>query len=85
MSELLCKSIESAYAVYTMVSTDTDGGGYEWYMYSCTRYVLNLVSAMSCLCTLVHVYVCTHLYTHTLGGTNFFSTCTIPSCCVTQP
>ena len=36
-----------------LVSTDTDGGGYEWYMYSCTRYVLNLVSAMSCMCTLV--------------------------------
>ena len=51
-----------------LVSTDTDGGGYEWYMYICTRYVLNLVSTMSCLCTLVHVYcsmcVYTHLYTH---------------------
>ena len=55
----------TAYAERGVVSTDTDGGSYEWYMYSCTRYVLNLVSAMSCLCTLVHVYVCTHLYTHT--------------------
>jgi hypothetical protein len=39
-----------------------------------TRHVLNLVS-MRCLCTLVHVCVCRHLYTHTLGGTNFSSTC----------
>jgi hypothetical protein len=45
-SELLCKSIESAYAVYTMVSTDTDGGGYEWYMYevrTCTKFSSCLV------------------------------------------
>ena len=55
----------TAYAERGVVSTDTDGGSYEWYMYSCTRYVLNLVSAMSCLCTLVHVLcVCTHTCTH---------------------
>ena len=55
----------TAYAERGVVSTDTDGGSYEWYMYNCTRYVLNLVSAMSCLCTLVHVYVCVHTLVHT--------------------
>ena len=59
--------VYTAYAERGVVSTDTDGGSYEWYMYSCTRYVLNLVSAMShelfvhfstCICvyTLVHTY-----------------------------
>jgi hypothetical protein len=57
--------VYTAYAERGVVSTDTDGGSYEWYsVYNCTRYVLNLVSAMSCLCNLVHVYVCTHVYTH---------------------
>ena len=43
--------------MYTLVSTDTDDGGYEWYV------------SMSCLCNLVHVqayyvyelFVCTHI------------------------
>ena len=63
----------TAYAKHGVVSTDTDGGSYEWYMYSCTRYVLNLVSAMShelfvhfstCICVCTHT--CTHIHLEVL-------------------
>ena len=63
----------TAYAERGVVSTDTDGGTYEWYMYSCTRYVLNLVSAMShelfvhfstCICVCTHT--CTHIHLEAL-------------------
>jgi hypothetical protein len=73
--------------VCTMVSTDTDGGGYEWYMYEVRTKVSKRHEPLVHFRTMKYMCMCvyTHMYTHTLGDTNLFSTCTVPSCCVTQP
>jgi hypothetical protein len=72
-----------------MVSTDTDGGGYEWYMYEVRTKFSKRHELFVHFSTMKYMCVCVHtpVRTHTLGGiaTFFFSTCTVPSCCVTQP